>query len=261
MKALGVEAGRSAEAELRERRHDAARPCGQRRHQPGDVLEQNRERQRAQVAFDVQGAKGFHQAVTNGVEGRPGQAHPLGCPRAAGSERDLDRAGRRGNRKGVDVQQGKRLAGDLAVRTGKQRPGACRERRDEQGVDACSVECMSDLRLAEEERQGYVHDAAERCRLVGHGPCGRVVEQRRQHPRPEADKHVAQSRRLLSKLTVLKGSKGDVAALHWRCRAGERSGPVHVAFVRGDRRVPARDGASWRKALGRCAACTMGRCS
>ena len=172
LKARGVETRRTGESDLPQRQRHAGRAAGQRSHQAGDVLEQHREGQGAQVAADAQRLRGLHQPVGHAAHRLRSQANAL---RRAGGARgvgDLGGAGRHRRALGRQAQQGQHAAGHVDTLQRRLRPllGAARCRQH--GVDPGGAQGMPDLLRREERRQRHVHEIRLRSRQIGHHPRG-----------------------------------------------------------------------------------------
>ncbi len=165
------------------RRQQAGGAFEQRRVDAGDVLEQRRERQQAQVALDAERAGCLSQRPRHRFDLGRAETHALRLPGAARGIGDLGRTRRQrrtGRRVEPAAEHGEaRTAGDSArLPAGQQFAQAPRVVADH-AVDAGIVEGVRELGIGEETRQGHARQSARMQREIGDRPAGTVVGEQR----------------------------------------------------------------------------------
>ena len=245
----GVEAGGAREPHLRQRRHDHGRSARQRREHAGQVLQQHRQRQHAQVPPDVQRLERAHQPGGRTLHRRVVQAHALGRAGRARREGDLRGRRRHGHRAPRQFHQHQRPPGHLAGLLLRLRPGGREGGVRQQRVHAGRLQRVADLLRREEGRQRHVHHARIARGEVRDHPRRSVVHQRGQHPGAARLQRDGQAR----------GRRIQFRAAPAQARAFER-GQVRGLHAPPSRAAPARS-ASRRTAGWISPATTTGRWS
>ena len=180
-----IEAAAPAEADRAHRQQLHTRTGQQAGVQPGDVLEQRRQRQHAQMALDRAALADLRDAVRHGELRSRTQAHPLGLAGAAGGVGDLRRA--RGQRR----QLRRRALQDPGRHRheARKKRRTCGRRIDDQRVDAGAVEHVHLLSRREEAGQGHTDLPAGKQREIPERPLRAVVERERHAPRTHRFEH------------------------------------------------------------------------
>ena len=265
LEARGVETRSTAQTDLAHRQRDADRAVSQRGPQAGQVLQQHRVGQCAQVSADVQRRHGLPQPVDDPLRGLRAQAHALGLAGGAGGVGDLGRAcgHRDGLRRQAQQPQGLLCEFDLSCR--RVRPCRGHLAGGEHRIDPGRAQRVGDLRQREERGQRHVHQGGLGGRQVGHHPGRRVVQQGGQHARSLRAQVVGKCPHLLVECSTAPGSLAIVEAdgrgggdAAWRCGVRRRlrgSAAVH-GWSGSERRR-----ASWPNAWCSRPASTTGWCS
>ena len=184
----GIEARRvEAATSPTSRAAAAAARCSARRarsgaRQPGDVLEQHRQRQRAQVAFECPAAPSPAAGPASPRCSASARRHtPLGAPVVPDVKVTL--AVPAGMATGA---AGRRSITSVSPASGQARAGTCGHCAASGAADSsvstpAARNAWAHLRRREEQRQRHVHDRGLCCRRIGDHPGRPVVEQRGQH--------------------------------------------------------------------------------